>query len=97
MQSNLRGGGSVRFILGVRRLVAYCLNSSCQHEASSAFPNLRRYRSAELCQQDRVRQVRSAWPPHRRAAELERAAVQIEFVERPNKSERPVVCAARPR
>ena len=36
----------------------------------------RRYGSAVVRQQDRVRQVRGAWPPHRRAAELERATEQ---------------------
>jgi hypothetical protein len=60
--------------LGVHHLVATCLNDACRHQGLidvSKYPDDTPVPS--FFQQDRVRQVRGAWPSHRRAAELERS------------------------
>jgi hypothetical protein len=59
---------------GAHRLIAYCLNDSCWHQGIidvSTYPGdtpVPWFRSKVKCE------VRRARPPHRRAAELERAA-----------------------
>jgi hypothetical protein len=61
---------------GVHHLIAYCLNDSCRHQALievSKCPGSRRHSGAVTPIKGEVREVRSAWPAHRRAAKLERA------------------------
>ena len=58
-----------------RHLPYRCVPSSGSHRRVDLF---RRHWGAVVCHQGRVRQVRGAWPPYRRASELEGTTAERE-------------------
>jgi hypothetical protein len=69
---------------GVTHLIAYCLNDFLPPPSADRRVKVsRRYRGAVVWRRGRVRQVRSAWPAHRRAAKLEGSARHARRLVRP--------------